>query len=412
MPTIIDNVALIVFIFSVSDQKADNQADELNLYSEVNENNSSDNNNENRSEVPRRDFSKPTKKKRFPKLGNYNEFTNYEKPDWPGKDECVTYVTRYPEWTQLPTVFLPPDNKGYDLRRMVSEDIDLTLKETHPLPWYPPTCDQDKFSQLKLPGRYANLPGFITTMSKEKYPDDDIKNRFLYSFGKHEMKENIAELGARIKTAQDRGQWPGWLLNTVAGTYWRIVGNTGASVACYGLALSEAPVQYSDLVLTNLAALMYKLGHVDAALKLVEEAVAVCDTEPETQFFLATLLAAKGNMTGSIHHYRTTLRLDPDYPGGVDQLRIPSCYVKYHLNTHTGTHGHTGHCQAPGQGGKGCEGAKSQENLNVYKVSGNYRVSLKWCHVVETQFFGTPCNSRLCNIPVNWGLVVIFLIIC
>ena len=92
----------------------------------------------------------------------------------------------------------------------------------------------------------------------------------------------------------------------------------------------------------------------DNITSMVEEAVAVCDTEPETQFFLATLLAAKGNMTGSIHHYRTTLRLDPDYPGGVDQLRIPSCYVKYHLNDGPGDAG-GGHCHAPGQGGGGKE---------------------------------------------------------
>ena len=37
-------------------------------------------------------------------------------------------------------------------------------------------------------------------------------------------------------------------------------------------------------------------------------------------------------MTGAIHHYRAALRLEPDYPGGVDLLRIPSCYLKYHLS--------------------------------------------------------------------------------
>ena len=35
-------------------------------------------------------------------------------------------------------------------------------------------------------------------------------------------------------------------------------------------------------------------------------------------------------MTGAIEHYRATLRLEPEYPGGIDQLRIPSCYIKYH----------------------------------------------------------------------------------
>ena len=126
-----------------------------------------------------------------------------------------------------------------------------------------------------------------------------------------------------------------------------IVGNAGASISCYSLALNEAPIQYKDLVLTNLGALLYRLGHVDSALKLLQEAVAICDTEPETHFFLANLFSAKvkintsnnwelmnvwlqGNMTGAIHHYRAALKLEPEYPGGLDQLRIPSCYIKFH----------------------------------------------------------------------------------
>ena len=44
------------------------------------------------------------------------------------------------------------------------------------------------------------------------------------------------------------------------------------------------------------------------------------------------LMTSQGNMTGAIHHYRAALRLEPDYPGGVDLLRIPSCYLKYHLS--------------------------------------------------------------------------------
>jgi hypothetical protein len=35
-------------------------------------------------------------------------------------------------------------------------------------------------------------------------------------------------------------------------------------------------------------------------------------------------------MTGAIDHYRATLRLEPEYLGAIEQLRIPSCYIKYH----------------------------------------------------------------------------------
>ena len=296
------------------------------------------------------DKKNPTKKKKYPKLGSYNEFKSYENPQWPSKDECVSHVTRFPEWANLPTVYLPPDNKGFEIQKIINQEISLDPLTPHPLPWFPPHCDAEKSESIKLHKRYADLPGFKSQPSKEKYPDDSIRGKFLFSFGKYDGQENIAELGARIKTARETSSWPGWLLDLLAANYWRIIGNSGASLTCYRLALHSTPVQYQDLVLTNLGALLYRLGHVDSALKLLQESEAVCDTEPETQIFLANLLSAKvrleccdmikysymmisqGNMTGAIHHYRAALRLEPDYPGGVDLLRIPSCYLKYHLS--------------------------------------------------------------------------------
>ena len=61
-------------------------------------------------------------------------------------------------------------------------------------------------------------------------------------------------------------------------------------------------------------------------------------------------------MTGAIHHYRAALRLEPDYPGGVDLLRIPSCYLKYHLS-------HTDPSQSPGP--SHCTRGNSLTNIQV-----------------------------------------------
>jgi len=278
------------------------------------------------------DRNKPYIKKKYPKFSKtlFNELKKYENPNWPSQDECKLHVSRFPEWGQLPTVYLPPENKGYDIERIINEDIDLDSSTPHPLPWYPPTCDTALLSTIKLPPKYANLPGLKHMSTKEKIPDKSIKSKFLESFGQKEENEKIEELGARIKAAMEAQIWPSWLLNTMAANYWRIIGNAGAGITCYSLALNEAPIQYKDLVLTNLGALLYRLGHVDSALRLLQEAVAISDSEPETHFFLANLFAAKGNMTGAIEHYRATLRLEPEYPGGIEQLRIPSCYIKYH----------------------------------------------------------------------------------
>ena len=239
------------------------------------------------------DNNKPSKKKKYPKLGSYNEFKSYENPHWPSKEECVSHVTRFPEWANLPTVYLTPHNKGFDIQKIINEDINLDPETPHPLPWFPPHCDAERAENLKLHKRYTDLPGLKTQTSKEKFPDEAIRGKFLFSFGKYDGQENIAELGARIKTAMENYSWPGWLLDLLAANYWRIIGNSGASVTCYSLALQDTPLQYRDLVLTNLGALLYRLGHVDSALKLLQESVAVCDTEPETHFFLANLLSAK-----------------------------------------------------------------------------------------------------------------------
>ena len=136
----------------------------------------------------------------------------------------IAYCFRFPEWGQLPTVYLPPENKGYDIERIINEDIDLDPGTPHPLPWYPPTCDTATLDSAKLPTKYANMPGLKNTATKEKFPDESIRIKFLESFGQKEKNENIAELGARIKSAMEAQIWPSWLLNTLAANYWRIIG--------------------------------------------------------------------------------------------------------------------------------------------------------------------------------------------
>ena len=83
-------------------------------------------------------------------------------------------------------------------------------------------------------------------------------------------------------------------------------------------------------------------------------------------------------MSGSIEHYRAALRLEPDYPGGVAQLRIPSCYVKYHLGQGAGQQpdpgpGVAGHCHAPGHGGQGCKGPDGEKKVGSVRSESHVR---------------------------------------
>jgi len=281
------------------------------------------------------DRSKPTMEKIYPSLKNKYadaEKRKYDKKDWPSKDECKKFVSRFPDWSQLPSVYLPARNKGFDMESALGDKLSLEQGSSHPLPWYPPLCDAAQAAEVKLPARFSTLISSLKQIpGREKFPEESIKIKLQESFGQAADKsENIAELGARLKSAKENSDWPEWLLNQAAANYWRVVGNPAASTDCFLLAL-EAPVAYRDLVLTNMAALVYRLGHVDLALKMVLESIAICNTEPETHFLLGNILAAKGNMTGAIAHYRSALHLEPAYPDGLAQLRIPSCYQKFHV---------------------------------------------------------------------------------
>jgi len=280
------------------------------------------------------DRNKPTLEKIYPNLKNKYadaEKRKYEKKDWPSKDECKKFVSRFPDWSQLPSVYLPARNKGFDMEAAIGEKLALEQGAPHPLPWFPPLCDPVQAAEVKLPARFATLVTSLKQVSaREKFPEESVKPKLQESFGRVDESENIAELGARLKSAKESSDWPAWLLNHAAGNYWRVVGNPIASSDCFLMALAEAPVVFRDLVLTNLAALLYRLGHIDTALKIAQESITVCNTEPETHFLLGNILAAKGNMSGAVAHYRSALQLEPTYPHGLAQLRIPSCYLKFH----------------------------------------------------------------------------------
>ena len=59
---------------------------------------------------------------------------------------------------------------------------------------------------------------------------------------------------------------PKWVVYALAGTYWRIFGNPQNGINCFKWALESVPSNYEDVVLTNLAGLLYKSGALDDAL--------------------------------------------------------------------------------------------------------------------------------------------------
>ena len=90
-------------------------------------------------------------------------------------------MSRFPDWAQLPTVYLPPENKGFDIELLFGEDIGLEPGSSHPLPWYPPTCDS---STVTRPAKYSGLAKHSQGGGRAKFPDEHIRPQFLLSLGR------------------------------------------------------------------------------------------------------------------------------------------------------------------------------------------------------------------------------------
>ena len=100
---------------------------------------------------------------------------------------------------------------------------------------------------------------------------------------------------------------------------------------CYKWALSLVPKQYEDVVLTNLAGLIYKIGSLDDVYKLLHEAHKIDDKDPDTNFFLANVFALKENTERAIHHYKLTLKMVPEYEKALEFLKVNLCSTRYVL---------------------------------------------------------------------------------
>lgn len=57
--------------------------------------------------------SKPRKYAEFPKMPPEFSFP-YLNSDWPTKADCASQMAKPPQWNEYPTVFMSPENKGFE----------------------------------------------------------------------------------------------------------------------------------------------------------------------------------------------------------------------------------------------------------------------------------------------------------
>ncbi|CAD5117844.1 DgyrCDS6590 [Dimorphilus gyrociliatus] len=343
------------------------------------------------SKTPR-EYLNPVKESRYVKREEYTkeELSRfvYKQKNWPDKQECDTYVQKIPAWNDFPTTYLPPENKGFDVRTILSAGLGLTDGVGHDLPWYPPVCvNLDNIPEGTQSYDHLEAIKKRTEVPLKLY--DSYMRPLLQSLVPDATEE---EIGQRILTALKSQVGPAWLLYNVAGLYWRVIGNNYHSIECLRRSLYLVPTKYRDVPLVNLANILYKWGRVDEAIILIREASSINSMEPETHFMLANLLAAKGNTSGAIYHYEECLHQQPDHQQALTMLRALNCYIKFHRAAQSSApvatmimkkaveNAPTIFCRKDSEGFENC----------VFEATGN-------CYKPDTEKLKILCEGNDCN---------------
>ncbi|KAF5282200.1 hypothetical protein FQR65_LT02897 [Abscondita terminalis] len=251
---------------------------------------------------------------------------HFDATGWPSKEECNSWnlpVTQTDE-LDLP-VFLPPENKGFQVTKMLTNYIDLPTGSEHKLPWYPPVCEHPDKDVEKL-----YIPSSLRRISR----NGNIKNNPLlqqhFLSYVNDGKAEESEIGQRIITATQKKTGPEWVLATLASYYWRLRSNTQNSLNCLDLALQKVPKEYTDVVLVSIGSILHQLGLIDDAIKLATVAFKVNYIEPSTNFLLALLHYSKNNPILAMYYMKNVVRVDPVYYGGKadELLRTWACRLK------------------------------------------------------------------------------------
>ncbi|NXN99838.1 TTC17 protein, partial [Rhinopomastus cyanomelas] len=180
---------------------------------------------------------------------------------WPQRSECMKSFPRIPDPEELPTYFLPPENRGFRQVLILRRDHDNTVGhgETQT-----PDCSSitDARNNESLNILVKELESNLDL--KFKLPDDQARQVLQSRINNQTMTQ--ARMGAFLDRAMRKPEDPLWLVLNEAGLYWRAAGNGTFAVTCLQKAFNLAPHEYQDIPLVNLANLLIHYGlHLDAS---------------------------------------------------------------------------------------------------------------------------------------------------
>uniref|UniRef100_A0AAR5PZ19 Tetratricopeptide repeat protein 17 n=1 Tax=Dendroctonus ponderosae TaxID=77166 RepID=A0AAR5PZ19_DENPD len=249
---------------------------------------------------------------------------HFDKTGWPTKEECLEWNLPLEEEGNLHLpVFLPPDNKGYLLKKAITDDLNLPNGTQHELPWYPPICESPDVNGEKfLPFNERHQ------LDVERKSDGYLKKTLLEYV--NEGYTDKHEIGQRNISAMDKKTAPRWVLATLASLYWRIRGNMRKTLDCLDMAYQSAPKEHMDVVWVSLGSTVKLLGMPDQSLKFANSAFKINYIEPATNFLLALLKYEDGDIIAAMNNLKNILRADPGFYNGMAEklLKVWSCRIK------------------------------------------------------------------------------------
>nr|XP_033783895.1 tetratricopeptide repeat protein 17 isoform X2 [Geotrypetes seraphini] len=262
-------------------------------------------------------------------------FMNQQDMLWPRRPDCAKTYPTIPAHEELPTYFLPPENRG------LSGPVMTKMGEAAGEPRTPDCSIPSVHSNETLYQLVKDLDNKMNL--KLKMPDGHAKGVLFSRITSSALTDN--QIGELLFQAMEKSSKPLWLMLNEAGLYWRAVGNSTSAVTCLRGSLSLAPQEHQDIPLVNLANLLIHYGFPLDASRLLLRALAINSSEPLTFLSLGNAYLALKNISGALHAFRQGLSLTTMCPDCESSLKLIRCMQLYPLLYNITTSTCFGHCQ-------------------------------------------------------------------
>ncbi|OCT82030.1 hypothetical protein XELAEV_18024538mg [Xenopus laevis] len=257
---------------------------------------------------------------------------------WPQKAECAKNFPTIPAPEDLPTYYLPPEQRVLGVIPVVSKLID-TGGDTQ-------TPDCTSINDVR---RNESLNQLLLELEsridlKQLKPDPHAKQILLSRANNISVSEE--EIATSLYHFLANPVGPIWSVLNEAALYWRAVGNSTQALACLRRALNLSPPQQQHIPLVNLAnVLMHYRFHLDAS-KLLLQALAIDQSEPLTLLSLGNTYLSLKNLTGALQVFRAALDIRKGCPECEGSLQMIRCLQLYPFLYNVSLSVCSGSCQA------------------------------------------------------------------